>query len=421
MSSRARNKLTVRQVAAITRPGVHSDGGGLYLRVRPPSRHWIFIGTLLGRERTINKKTGKPKQNRIEIGLGSDLDVSLAQAREKAEVLRAMLLEGKDPRVERAKANRSNSTFGEFAMEMLDSIEDGFKNPKHRQQWRNTLTTYAQPMFDLPINAVETEHILAVLQPIWLEKSETASRVRGRIERVLDAAKVKGLRSGENPARLRGHLQHLLPDQRKKARVQHHAALPFAEVEKFMADLRSRPAIAARALEFTVLTAARSGEVRGMTWAEVDLEKRLWTVPASRMKASVEHEVPLSDAAIAILKVVQEEGLKPEDFVFPASRGGSLSDMSMSQLLKRMGRSGITVHGFRSTFRDWAGDATMFEREVVEMALAHAVASKVEAAYRRGRALEKRRELMNAWAEFCAPARTFGQIFSKQRGGLANR
>lgn len=415
MSSRARNKLTVKQVAAITRPGVHSDGGGLYLRVRPPARHWIFIGTLYGRERVKNEKTGKPKPNRIEMGLGSDLDLTLAQAREKAAELRSMLLEGKDPRIERRKVQAASKpvvTFGAFAMEMLDGIEDGFKNPKHRQQWRNTLTTYGQPLFELPINEVATGHVLEVLQPIWLAKAETASRVRGRIERVLDAAKAKGLREGDNPARLKGNLGPLLP-KRDKAKVKHHAALPIAEVAAFMADLRKRPAVAARALEFTVLTAARSGEVRGMTWGEVDLKAKLWTVPATRMKAGEEHQVPLSEAAIAVLHAVDKDALKSDDFVFPAPRGGSLSDMALSQLLKRMDRKNITVHGFRSTFRDWAGDLTKFEREVVEMALAHTVASAVERAYRRGRALEKRKELMDAWAAFCTQAQSLRQLFGR--------
>jgi integrase len=292
-------------------------------------------------------------------------------------------------------------TFGAFAMELVDSIEDGFKNPKHRQQWRNTLKTYAQPLFGVPINEVTTEQILGVLQPIWLSKAETASRLRGRIERVLDAAKVKGLRSGENPARGRGHLDLLLP-KRNKAAVKHHAALPFTQVASFMSDLRKRPAIAARALEFTILTAARSGESRGMTWAEVSLEEKLWTVPASRMKAGAVHEVPLSPAALAVLTALNDEELKPTDYVFPAPRGGSLSDMALSQLLKRMGRSDITVHGFRSAFRDWAGETTQFGREEVEMALAHTVASSVERAYRRGRALEKRRELMAEWAKYCS-------------------
>lgn len=389
MASRARNKLSARQVATFTEPNVYSDGGGLYLRLRVSGRSWFFIGTLDGK--------------RIELGLGSALDVSLAKARERAAEIRAMLIDGIDPRAERAKARIQKKpvvTFGAFAMELLDDIEDGFKNPKHRQQWRSTLTNYAQPLFDVPINEVTTEQILAVLQPIWLSKAETASRLRGRIERILDAAKAKGMRTGENPARGRGHLDLLLP-KRSKTSVKHHPALPFTQISTFMAALRDRPAVAARALEFVILTAARSGEVRGMAWGEIDLEARLWTVPAARMKAGFIHEVPLSDAAMAILAGMKEEGLKPTDFVFPAPRGGSLSDMGLSQLLKRMERADITVHGFRSTFRDWAGETTQFGREEVEMALAHTVASSVERAYRRGRALEKRRDLMTAWAKYC--------------------
>lgn len=389
MASRARNKLSARQVATLTKPNVYSDGGGLYLRVRASGRSWFFIGTF--------------KSKRFELGLGSALDVTLAKARERAAEIRTMLVDGIDPRIERAKAQTEEVpavTFGAFAMELVDGLEEGFKNPKHRQQWRNTLKTYAEPLWAVPIDGVTTEQILGVLQPIWLTKSETASRLRGRIERVLDAAKAKGLRSGENPARGRGHLDLLLP-KRSKASVKHHPALPFAKIADFMTSLRDRQAVAARALEFVILTAARSGEVRGMTWAEVNLGDKLWTVPAERMKAQVLHEVPLSDAALTVLAAVKAESHKPTDFVFPAPRGGSLSDMSLSQLLKRMGHDDITVHGFRSTFRDWAGEKTQFGREEIEMALAHTVASSVERAYRRGRALEKRRELMAEWATFC--------------------
>lgn len=394
MSSRARNKLSARQVATLTKPNVYSDGGGLYLRVRTSGRSWFFIGTLNGK--------------RFELGLGNALDVSLAKARERANEIRTMLIDGLDPRTERAKAKAMAKvteapvvTFGSFAMDLIDDIEEGFKNPKHRQQWRNTLKTHAEPLLALPIDQVTTEKILEVLQPIWLSKAETASRLRGRIERVLDAAKVKGLRTGENPARGRGHLDLLLP-KRSKASVRHHPALPFSQIATLMKNLRGRTAVAARALEFTILTAARSGEARGMTWGEVDLNEKLWTVPANRMKAQAQHEVPLSDAALEILQAMKEEGLKAEDYVFPAPRGGSLSDMALSQLLKRMEYSHITVHGFRSTFRDWAGEKTQFGREEIEMALAHTVASSVERAYRRGRALEKRRELMAAWSQYCS-------------------
>ncbi len=405
MASRARNKLTARQVATIAKLGVHSDGGGLYLRIRPSGRSWFYIGSLDGK--------------RFELGLGSAVDISLAKARELALKIRLQLIDGLDPMSERKKAQVERKrlkaeeevggkaqqagavTFGKFAAELLADIEDGFKNRKHRQQWHNTLKTHAEPLASIPIDQVSTEDIVAVLQPIWLSKPETASRVRGRIERVLDAAKAKGLRSGDNPARNRGHLELLLP-KRGKVSVNHHPAIAFGEIAAFVSDLRKQTAVSAKALEFTILTVARSGETRGMIWAEINLDEKLWTVPASRMKAGSTHEVPLSDAAMAVLNAVKEDGLDPEDFVFAAPRGGSFSDMALSQLLKRMGRKGITVHGFRSTFRDWAGEKTQFGREEVEMALAHTLGSSVERAYRRGRALEKRRELMTAWADYCA-------------------
>jgi integrase len=314
-----------------------------------------------------------------------------------------LVLEGKNPRAERAKVKvveRPVITFGEFAMQWLDDVEDGFRNPKHRQQWRNTLKTYAAPLFKLPITDITTEHVLGVLQPIWLAKAETASRVRGRIERILDAARVKGLRHGENPARGKGHLDLLLP-KRGKGEVRHHPALPFQQIAAFMRELRQRPAVAARALEFTILTAARSGETRGMTWGELDLAKGVWTVPGERMKAGATHEVPLSDAALNLLNSLKPADAAPDDLVFVAPRGGAFSDMAMSQLLKRMGHGNVTVHGFRSAFRDWAGETTQFAHEEIEMALAHTIESATEAAYRRNRALPKRRELMAAWAEYC--------------------
>lgn len=387
MASRARNKLSVRQVASLTGVGLYSDGGGLYLRVRPAGRTWIFIGTFEGK--------------RFELGLGIVHDVPLALAREKAAEIRSLLVNGKDPRFERAVAKqRQVTSFGAFAEALIDDIEGGFKNPKHRQQWRNTIKTYAQSIYNVPVGAVTTEHVLSVLQPIWLTKQETASRLRGRIERILDAAKVRGLRSGENPARSRGHLDLLLP-KRPKVAVKHHAALPFADIAGFIAELRERPALAARALEFTILTAARSGEARGMTWAEIDVDQKVWAVPATRMKAGVSHQVPLSDAALAIIAALCKDGADPMGIVFAAPRGGAFSDMALAQLLKRMGYGNITAHGFRSTFRDWAGETTQFGREEVEMALAHTVASMVQRAYRRGRALEKRRDLMAAWAAYC--------------------
>ena len=387
---RLRHRLNARNIAIITRPGVHADGGGLYLRIRPNgSRAWIYIYRFLGKRR--------------EMRLGSDQDVSLARARLLAAEARALVFAKIDPLVHRAAEKvvaKPAITFGEFAMDCLDSVEDGFRNPKHRQQWRNTLQTYAAPLFPLPITDVTTEAVLEVLKPIWLSKAETASRVRGRIERILDAAKVKDLRSGENPARGRGHLDLLLP-KRGKVEVKHHAALPFKDVAAFMVQLRQRPALAARALEFTILTAARSGETRGMTWGEIDFAERLWTIPGERMKARAEHQVPLTGAALAVLAAVKPEKAPPGALVFPSTTSRKLSDMALSQLLKRMGQDTITVHGFRSTFRDWAGETTQFGREEIEMALAHTVESATERAYRRGRALPKRRELMAAWEAYC--------------------
>lgn len=391
---RARNKLNVRQVAGLSKAGVYSDGGGLYLRVRQcGSKSWLFIYQYEGKRR--------------EMGLGSDLDVSLAKAREKASAARHLVLDGIDPLAERrstkARVPAKVITFGNFATELIETIEDGFKNAKHRQQWKNSLVTHAASIWPMAIETVAAEHILEALKPIWLTKAETASRVRGRIERVLDAAKVKGLRTGENPAIWRGNLELLLPKQ-TQIKVKHHAALPFKEVPLFMAALAGRPAVAARALEFTILTAARSGETRGMTWCEIDLEAKVWTVPAERMKAGAEHQVPLSDVALAALETVKPEAPAPQAIVFPAPRGGQMSDMAFSALLKRMDRGDITTHGFRSTFRDWVGEATNFAREDAEMALAHTISSAVERAYRRGRALEKRRGLMDAWAQWCSSA-----------------
>lgn len=384
----ARNKLSVKGVVAAKRPGVYSDGGGLYLRVRPSgSKSWIFIRTSKGLRR--------------ELGLGSVLDVSLAMARERAEALRARATNGLDlvtgNSVSAAEAP-ANLTFEEFAKEFIRSIQGGFENAKHRQQWQTTVATYTAPFARTPIDKVGRDDMLEVLRPIWLSKPETARRVQQRVSRILDAAKVRGLRQGDNPAQWQGNLQLLLPRQSKS--VTHHAALPFRDLPTFVRDLAKREGIAARALEFTILTAARSGEVFGMRWEEVDLENRLWTVPADRMKARSEHEVPLSAAATALLRSMKTRATVPEHFVFGAEPKKALSNMAMTALLRRMGRGDITVHGFRSTFRDWAGDATAHAREDIEMALAHTIASKAERAYRRGRSLEKRRVLMSDWADF---------------------
>lgn len=384
-----RNKLNVKKIAALVEPNVYSDGGGLYLRVRKSgTKSWLFIYMLRGKRR--------------ELGLGSALDVSLADVRKKAEELRAILVSGRDPALVRKQAQmqeRPKLTFGEIADELIDSIEHGFKNEKHRKQWRSTITTYASPILPKSVNEVAMADVLALLQPIWLDKPETASRVRQRIERILDAATVKGYRFGDNPARFKGNLEFLLP-RRSKGDDQHHTALPFVELPMFMTELAKRRASAARALEFTVLTAARTGEVLGMQWQEFDVTKQLWTVPAVRMKADRAHEVPLSAPAIQLLEELHTAKCEPRDRVFKNDKGHSLSNMAMLTLLRRMNVP-VTVHGFRSSFRDWAGEATSYEREVIEMALAHTIASKAERAYRRGTALEKRRRLMDDWARHC--------------------
>ena len=401
-----RGRLNVRQLPSLTEPGIYADGGGLYLRVRksqrqrensaPPTRSWLYICMVNGRRR--------------EVGLGSILDVSLAKARDLASDTRAAFRQGRDPVEERREAKHEvadRMTFGEFADALIDDIESGFRNEKHRKQWRSTLKAHASSLTDMVIREIDTHDVLEVLKPIWLKLPETASRVRGRIERILDAAKAKGHRDGENPARWRGHLDLLLP-RRPKATKGHHAALPFGEIADFMNDLRRREALAARALEFTILTAARSGETFGATCEEIDLDLALWTVPADRMKAGAEHQVPLSPDVVSLLRDLRPKTAKPEDLIFQSAAGAKLSNMSMAMLLRRMDRSSITVHGFRSTFRDWAGETTKFAREDVEMALAHAIESKTERAYRRGRALEKRRKLMGAWARYCLVRRGVG-------------
>jgi integrase len=343
-----------------------------------------------------------------EMGLGPLHTVSLSEARSKARECRKIRLEGADP-IEARNAKRAEArlaaatamTFQACAEAYIAAHRAGWKNPKHAAQWPSTLATYVHPVFGaLPVQAVDVGLVMKVLEPIWKEKPETASRVRGRIESVLDWAKARGYREGENPARWKGHLENLLPARSKVARVEHYSALPYTEIADFVARLREQDGIAARALEFLILTAARTGEIIGATWAEVDFEQRLWMVPGSRMKAGREHRVPLSGPALAILKPLAET--KASEFVFPGGRiGKPLSNMAMLKLLQRMGRGDLTAHDFRSTFSDWCAEQTAFPSEVREMALAHIVSDKVEAAYRRGDMFAKRRQLMDAWATYC--------------------
>lgn len=387
--ARTLNLLSARTVAT-AKPGRHADGGGLYLVVDDAGRRkWVLRFTRHGRAR--------------EMGLGSGRDVPLAEARKAAHVAREHVRAGLDPIAERERERAGTlriPTFGEAADELIADIRTGFRNEKHRAQWVMTLRDYAAPLRTKRVDEIGTADVLAVLKPVWQKRPETASRLRGRIERVLDAARARNLRSGDNPARWRGHLDKLLPKPGRLTRG-HHAAMPFEELPGFMGRLRAIEGPSARALEFAILTAARSGEVLAMTWAEVDMAARVWTVPAARMKAGREHRVPLSPAAMAILEAMR--AVATGAHVFPGFRNGKpLSTMAMAMVLRRLA-TGVTVHGFRSTFRDWAGESTPFPREVAEAALAHVVGDATERAYRRGDALEKRRKLMDSWAGFCDP------------------
>jgi len=385
-----KRKLTAR-AAATAKPGRHGDGAGLYLVVAPSgARKWVY------RFSFARKVT--------EMGLGSAHVVSLAEARDKAHEARKMLGAGKNPIEARRRAaiiGATKPSFGAVADALIAAKQSQWRNPKHRAQWRMTLQTYATPLRSRPVDEIDTAAVLAVLQPLWREKPETASRLRGRIEAVLDAAKAQGYRSGENPAAWRGHLAHLLPRRGILARG-HHAAMDYRDVPAFIALLRERQALAALALEFCILTAARSGEALGAQWCEIDLAAKVWTVPAVRTKAARKHRVPLPARALAILEKLAET--RTGEFVFPGQRAGKpLSATAMEMVLRRMKQGGATVHGFRSAFRDWAGNETHFAREVAEAALAHVVGDKAEQAYRRGDALEKRRSLMAAWADHCEP------------------
>lgn len=395
--ARATDRLTAVQVRNKRKAGRYADGGGLYLQVGPTGgKAWLFRYKIDKREHF--------------MGLGSCDVVDLKEARAKARECRRLLLEGIDPIATRdaARATRrqhDSKTFAECAGAYIKSHRTGWRNDKHASQWGNTLATYCGPVFGaMPVQNIDTARIMRVLEPLWTKKNETARRVRGRVEKILDWATVHGYRTGENPARWRGHLDKLLPPPSKVAPVEHHPALPHAEIAAFMKELRAHEAVSARALEFAILTAARTNEVIGAKWTEIELEGAdgpVWTIPAERMKARREHRVPLSAPALRLLERLPREG----EYVFPGGvQGRPLSNMAMAELLKGM-RPDITVHGFRSTFRDWAGEATNFPREVAEAALAHTLKDKTEAAYRRGDAFNKRRVMMDAWADYCARER----------------
>jgi integrase len=401
--ARTMNALSARKVETVAKPGRYRDGGNLFLSVSANGgKRWVFLYTIAGQRR--------------EMGLGSAHagQVTLAQARERAAVARDDLLKGDDPikaRDAREAAKKAleggSKTFGEYAAEYIKTHREGWRNPKHKAQWESTIAKHCVSILDKPVKAIDTETVLSVLKPIWQELPETASRLRGRIERILFAAMAKEKIEGLNPARWRGNLDIYLAQPQKLLRG-HHAALPFTKVPAFMAELRAREAIAALALEFTILTATRSGEVLKARWQELDLEAAIWTIPATRMKAGKEHRIPLSPRAVAIVKALPR--IEGQEYLFPGHKqGAAMSSMAMAMLLRRMGHETITVHGFRSAFRDWAAETTNFPHDVCEMALAHTIKDKSEAAYRRGDLFGKRRKLMEAWASF-AETRAGGNV-----------
>lgn len=412
MAEHRSGRLKPLALSRITDPGLYPDGLGLYLRVtKAGTKHWIF------RYRMNGRKTPR------DFGLGPLHTVSLAKARELAAEARLAILMGKDPVDERRAARASSRaekaralTFREAAERYITTHSPGWRNPKHIEQWSNTLKSYAYPVIGpVPVQEVDTSLVVKVLEPIWSTKTETASRLRGRIEAILDWAEARGHRTGDNPARWRGKLENLLPARAKIQRVQHHAALPYGEIGPFMAALRAQAGTAALGLQFLILTAARTSEVTGATWEEIDLAAKTWTIPDDRIKAGRQHRVPLSDAVLAILLQTPEKQRTGIIFRGEGKKAASLSSNAFLALLKRMNRPNLTAHGFRSTFRDWAAERTNYPREVAEMALAHAISDKVEAAYRRGDLMEKRRRLMAEWAKFCMTQRSSEQVVPLNR------
>ena len=399
-------KLTALKVKSLTTPGRYGDGDGLYLKIRSPTRRsWLLRFMRAGRAR--------------EMGLGSADVVSLADARLAAHQARKQLRDGSDPLDIRKQATQARiiiagETFEKVAELYVGAHEAGWRNVKHAAQWRATLARAQKAFGSRGVADVDTDSIMALLEPMWRATPETASRLRGRIEVVLDYAKARGWRDGDNPARWRGHLSNLLPARSKVRRVRHHPALPWHEIGEFMYRLRDEKGAAARALEWTILTAARTGETLGMVLSEVDVKAKIWTVPFERMKGGREHRVPLSDDALSVFAEMRlAMSGAPQQHVFQSgdrARGRPMSGMAMAMLLRRMDHGGITVHGFRSTFRDWCAEATSIQREVAEAALAHTLRDKVEAAYRRGDMFEKRRALMEDWANFCGRSPEAAQV-----------
>ena len=394
--------LTARQVQTVKTPGMFADGNGLYLQVTPTGgKTWIFRYQIAGRRR--------------EMGIGPLSAYSLADARERAAAARRLVIEGADPIEQRAQQEAAIAltaaramTFRECAEAFIDTNRARWSNAKHAAQWTATLETYAYPVIgDLPIAGIDTTLVLKVVEPIWRTKTETASRVRGRIEAVLDYAKVRGYRDGDNPARWKGHLHMILPAKGAVAPVEHHASIAYADMPAFWPRLQVQDGLGARALELCILTACRSGEVLGARWDEVDIDRQIWTIPAERMKAGAEHRVPLTEPAVALL--LKMASIRRGDFVFEGQSNRPLSNMAMAMVLRRMGID-ATPHGFRSTFRTWTAECTLAPHEVAEAALAHTIGDRVVAAYQRGDLFEKRRKLMEGWALFCTTPTATGNV-----------
>jgi integrase len=400
------NKLTAKTVAALSAPGYYGDGNGLWLQIsKYGTKNWVYRFTLNSKSR--------------EMGLGPVTDIFLAKARQDIQGYRDQVRQGVDP-IEARKADKQakqkeaakTKTFDECVASFLEAKESEWKNAKHRQQWENTLKTYARPVIGkLSVADVDTGLVLKILEPIWLTKTETATRVRGRIENVLDWATTREYRQGLNPARWRGHLETLLPKPSKVSKIDHHAALPFKLLGGFVKLLRKETCTAARALEFTILVVARTSEVLNAKWCEIDMDEKIWIIPAYRMKSGKEHRIPLNERAIQLLEEMKK--IKSNDYIFPGMKlGRPLSNMSMLAVLKRLERSDLTTHGFRSTFRDWAGESTAYPREVIEHALAHQLKDKAEAAYARGTLFDKRKRLMADWANYCNTIQHNGRVTS---------
>jgi integrase len=400
---RVAERLTVRGIQTASKKGLHADGKGLYLRVSETgTKSWVYRYRVGDRQH--------------DMGLGPYPDISLAEARERATAQRRLRLDGLDPLTEKRSLRASQAAqrakamnFRQCAEKYIEAHSAGWRGVKQLTEWNSTLTRFAYPVIgSLPVQAIDVALVMRVLEPIWTVKPETASRVRQRIEAILGWATARGFRSGDNPARWRDHLANLLPAPSKVAPTEHHPALPYPEIASFITELQQQESIGARALEFAILTAARAGEVLGAKWGEINLAERLWTISGARMKEGKEHRVPLSASAMAILKMQE---IRLGDYVFPGRNGSSpLGKTTVFKLLRRMGRGALTMHGFRSTFRDWCAERTNFPREVAELALAHSVGSEVERAYQRGDLFQKRRQIMDAWARFCTAPAMAGKV-----------